>query len=343
MYSRKLTAPDRVGPWESMTTGRTQGRNRMFQGMEYVYTVYKEQSFSRAADRLFVSQPSLSAAVKRVENKIGYPVFDRSTKPLRLTECGRRYIQAVEAILATESDFANFVNDWGELRTGRLVLGGSSLFSSWVLPPLMGEFARRFPLVKLELVEESTGKLEQLLKSGAVDLVIDNCELDPEIFDRHRFRKEHLLLAVPAAFPVNEGLEGYRIPEPWIENGAFLGDQVAPVPLEAFREEPFLVLKPENDTCRRAMDLCRQKGFKPRVLFELDQQMTSYNITCSGMGISFISDTLASRVPSGSRVVYYKLGGEGSSRSIYFYWKRGRYFSKAMKEFLVTVQPPAED
>ncbi len=58
MYSRNLAAPGHAGFWEPMTTGRTQGRNRMFQGMEYVYTVYKEQSFSRGADWLFVSQPS---------------------------------------------------------------------------------------------------------------------------------------------------------------------------------------------------------------------------------------------------------------------------------------------
>lgn len=66
----------------------------MFQGMEYVYEVYKERSFSKAAANLFISQPSLSANVKRIEKKIGYPIFDRSTKPLGLTECGRHYIDA---------------------------------------------------------------------------------------------------------------------------------------------------------------------------------------------------------------------------------------------------------
>ena len=57
----------------------------MFQGMEYIYEVYKEKSFSRAAANLFISQPSLSANVKRVEKRIGYPIFYRSTKPLGLT------------------------------------------------------------------------------------------------------------------------------------------------------------------------------------------------------------------------------------------------------------------
>ena len=67
----------------------------MFQGMEYVYEVYKEKSFSKAARKMFISQPSLSANVKRVEQKLGYPIFDRSTKPLELTEFGKNYIRSI--------------------------------------------------------------------------------------------------------------------------------------------------------------------------------------------------------------------------------------------------------
>ena len=103
----------------------------MFQGMEYIYTVYQEKSFSKAARKLFISQPSLSATVKRVEEHIGYPIFDRSTKPLTLTEFGKRYISSVEQIICVEHEFSSFMNDWGGLKTGKLVLGGSSLFSSW--------------------------------------------------------------------------------------------------------------------------------------------------------------------------------------------------------------------
>ena len=89
---------------------------RMFQGREYVYAVYREKSFSRAAQKLFISQPSLSAAVKRTEERIGYPVFDRSTKPLKLTECGEKYIAAVEKMMAAEQEFFHYINDLGEDR-----------------------------------------------------------------------------------------------------------------------------------------------------------------------------------------------------------------------------------
>ena len=106
----------------------------MFQGMEYIYEVYKEKSFSKAAANLFISQPSLSANVKRIEKRIGYPIFDRSTKPLQLTECGEKYIQAVERIMDIQKNFSDFVQDWGELKTGSLSIGGSNFFLDTASP-----------------------------------------------------------------------------------------------------------------------------------------------------------------------------------------------------------------
>ena len=131
----------------------------MFQGSEYVYAVYREKSFSKAAKKLFISQPSLSANVRRVEQRIGAPIFDRKTKPLQLTHVGEEYIHCVERIDAIEKEFESFVNDLNDFQKGRLLLGGSNFFSSWVLPPLMEAYSRRFPHIELGLLEENTARL----------------------------------------------------------------------------------------------------------------------------------------------------------------------------------------
>ena len=306
----------------------------MFRRMEYVYAVYKEKSFSKAAEKLFISQPSLSANVKREEQCVGYPIFDRSTKPLGLTEPGKKYIETVEKILSMQEEFSEYIDDLGDLKTGKLVLGGSSLYSSWVLPPLMGQFAKKYPQVQLELIEETTVNLRKMLQNGEIDFLLDNCELEDEIFERHLYRKEYLVLAVPKHFTINDGLEEFQISVGAIRELSFLSELVPSVDLSLFAREPFILLKPENDTRIRAMELCKQCEFTPNVVFELDQQMTSYNITCSGMGISFISNTLISKVPESTDVVYYKLSGEMSCRNLYFYWKRNSYFSRVMQEFL---------
>lgn len=306
----------------------------MFRGMEYVYEVYKEKSFSKAAKNLFISQPSLSANIRRVEEKIGYPIFDRSTKPLGLTEPGEKYIRSIEQILAVENEYADFINDWGGLKTGSLTLGGSNLFSSWILPSLMGTFARKYPMVSLTLVEEATSRLEKMLMDGSVDVMIDYRLAEEDVFERRLFRREHLVLAVPGYLAAGKQLERYEISVEQIRTEEYLNEQIPAVPLAVFREDPFIMLKPDNDTRKFGVRICQSYGFLPHIVLELDQQMTAYNVASSGMGIAFIGDTLVQKVPENPRLVYYKLPLEVSGRGLYFYWKSGRYQSRAMEEFL---------
>ncbi len=104
----------------------------MFQGMDYVYEVYKERSFSKAAKNLFISQPSLSAAVKKAEQKIGFPIFDRSSSPIRLTELGKEYIRSIEIIMDVENGFRNYVQDTQDMQTGCVSIGGTNFYASYV-------------------------------------------------------------------------------------------------------------------------------------------------------------------------------------------------------------------
>ena len=90
----------------------------MFRNMEYVYAVYKEMSFSRAAEKLFISQPALSAMVKKVEKRIGSPIFDRSCSPIRLTNCGKEYISCIEQIMDVEYQFSQYLNQTEHLLIG---------------------------------------------------------------------------------------------------------------------------------------------------------------------------------------------------------------------------------
>ena len=162
-------------------------------------------------------------------------------------------------------------------------------------------------------------------------------KLDSAIFDSCVYQKEHLLLAVPGAFAVNGKLQEYAVPAREIRRGKLSESEIPPVPLEYFRDEPFALLKPDNDTRKRAMNLCRLHGFEPRMIFELDQQQTAYHVTCSGLGVSFVSDTLIIYGGANPGVVYYRLDGADSFRDLFFYWKKGRYFSRAMGEFLKTA------
>ena len=253
---------------------------------------------------------------------------------MQLTEVGKHYIEAVEKVMDIENNLENFLLDLGNLKTGTLNVGGSNFFSSWILPPLIADFSQKFPHVQISLVEESTAKLSQFLQAGKLDLVIDNCILDNQIFEHYIYQKEQLLLAVPKNYSINTRLQEYQIPIEEIRNGQFRSSHIPSVPLNKFENEPFIILRSDNDTGKRALTICQENHFSPSVVFRLDQQMTAYNIACLGMGITFIGDLLLSRVPTNSELVFYKLPGQSSKRTVFFYWKKGRYISRAMEEFL---------
>lgn len=311
-------------------------KQRVFDGMEYVYAVYREGSFQKAAEKLFVSQPSVSASVRRIEERIGSRLFDRSRKPLALTECGAEYIACAEKILAMERGFTEYVNDREGLRRGRLVLGGSSLFSSLLLPPVMAAFRERYPRITLELVEETTGRLEELLHQGTVDLVADYAIPNAERYEAQTVREDELILAVPAGAAVNARLAEHRIAPGDI--GTARQSAVPPLPMELLRNEEFVLLKPENDTRERAEALCRLGGFSPRAVMEFDQQMTAYHVCCSGAGLTFVSSVLVARIAPNPGICYYRLPEAESCRYIRLFWKRDRYKTRAMEAFIRLTQ-----
>lgn len=117
----------------------------MINEMKYVYAVYQEKSFSKAARKMFVSQPALSNMVKKAEAEIGRPIFDRSTIPLTVTKEGMYYIRSVEQIFQIQRNTENYFKDLQNLKGGTLSIGGSSFFCSFVLASLIGEFKRLHP------------------------------------------------------------------------------------------------------------------------------------------------------------------------------------------------------
>lgn len=306
----------------------------MFEGKKYVYEVYKTRSFSKAAANLYISQPSLSATIKKIEARLGTPIFDRSTSPIMLTECGEKYIHYVEHLMDMENEFENYLNDFEALRTGHLSVGGSNLFASYVLPPLLSGFMGKYPSIEVKMTESTTGDLEKQLFSGSLDLVIDNYPFSDTIYDRHFFCKEQLLLAVPAELAREKGPDTCCLDAASIKNGSYEECCVCPDILQHFAHDPFLLLRAGNDTRERSDLLLKSAGLAPHVPLKLDQQVTAYHLACYGMGIAFVTDTLIRHVPDDSRIVFYKLPPDISQRNIYFYHKRSRYVTRAMEEFL---------
>ena len=306
----------------------------MFTWKKYIYEVYREKSFSKAAQNLYISQPSLSARVKKVEKEIGFPLFDRSTSPLQLTEVGEVYIKAAEEIFQIEQRVENYINNLTTLKTGSLSLGASTLFAGYVLPPIVTDFKKKFPDVDIQITEGNTTLLESLLSNNSVDFVIDNYHYDSTLYSRELYCMENIFLAVPRHFRENEKLESYQLSHESIQSKDYLKGTCPAVPLEHFSKLPFITLAPGNDTRIRADRMCREAGFHPHIILKLDLQATAYMAASTQLGATFISDMLVRQLPAFEHFVYYKLAGDSAHRQVYFYYKNHKYKTRAMEEFL---------
>ena len=306
----------------------------MFVWKKYVYEVYKERSFTKAAQNLYISQPSLSARIKKIEEIIGEPLFDRSTTPLQLTEVGKVYIEAAEEITQIEQRVENYINDLAGLKTGNLAVGASTLFAAYVVPSLITQFNQKFPDVHIQLIEGNTAELEEMLGSNALDFVIDNYHYDSILYNKELYCEENILLAVPKHFAVNEELGMYQLSYKNIKNKNYLNQKYPAVPLGRFADLPFIMLTQGNDTRTRGDRLCRNVGFKPNIVLEFNQQSTAYMASSTQLGATFISDILVSQLPTFENLVYYKLDGEEAKRKVFFYYKTHKYKTRVMEDFV---------
>ena len=306
----------------------------MFVWKKYVYEGYKERSFTKAAQNLYISQPSLSARIKKIEEIIGEPLFDRSTTPLQLTEVGKVYIEAAEEITQIEQRVENYINDLAGLKTGNLAVGASTLFAAYVVPSLITQFNQKFPDVHIQLIEGNTAELEEMLGSNALDFVIDNYHYDSILYNKELYCEENILLAVPKHFAVNEELGMYQLSYKNIKNKNYLNQKYPAVPLGRFADLPFIMLTQGNDTRTRGDRLCRNVGFKPNIVLEFNQQSTAYMASSTQLGATFISDILVSQLPTFENLVYYKLDGEEAKRKVFFYYKTHKYKTRVMEEFV---------
>lgn len=309
----------------------------MFRSMDYIYEVYKERSFTSAAKNLYISQPALSAAVKKVESKVGAELFDRNSTPIALTDAGRAYIEATERIYAIQKDFVRELSDLEDSRVGKLTVSAATLISSLLLPRIIMFFSGRYPGVRIEMTEGPSSELHDKLLGGEIELLLDYM-FNSEEYTTYPLLEEHILLAVPASCAVNETLTHARLTASDVRCGRHLEEDCPTVDLSAFTGEPFLLLKKGNDMHDRSLQIFADAKFSPAHIFHLDQLMTCYHAAKAGMGVTFVTDTLPRTNSMSADLVFYKLATEHNSRTLFLAHKHGSYLSHAAQAFIRCAQ-----
>ena len=140
--------------------------------MKYLIAIAEEKSISKAAERLFMAQSSLSQFLGSLEAEVGSKLFIRTSTGVRPTEAGRLMIDFSYKELSEYHSVRNQIQDIGELRKGRVLMGISTFRGSFLLPPVLNAFHMEYPEIHVEIVEKNSMALEQLLQNGELDLAL---------------------------------------------------------------------------------------------------------------------------------------------------------------------------
>ena len=172
--------------------------------LSYIKTITEEKSISKAAKKLFISQPSLSQYVKRIESDLGTELFKRTPAGLIPTYAGERYYQTAVRILALYEDLEREISDINDLKTGKIHLGITSHLGTSVLTRVLPRFHRQFPGVECMVTEDTSDGLEERLARRDLDFAIMHAPpeesgsgLSYELLSRDPFR-----VVAPQGHPV---------------------------------------------------------------------------------------------------------------------------------------------
>lgn len=304
----------------------------MEQDMFYVYQVYKDGSFSKAAETLYMTQPALSLAIKRVENALGAELFERGRHPLSLTHAGELYLETIRNIQNLENDLARQISELRQLNAGSLHIGGTHFLNCYVLAPILSAFSHLYPGIDLQITECASNQLVQLLRQHDLDMIL-NC--DPTLvqqFQNHVAFSDHILLSVPRNFPIPRECQTAAFTAEDILAQKHLSPSAPAVSLNCFRDLDFILLMPGNNLYQRAMLMFNSAGFAPNIRMSLSQLVTAYHFSAQGIGCTFVSDFLVRH--SDENLFFFNLGMPEAQRVFHVLLPNRSYTPASVRAFI---------
>ena len=249
-------------------------------GLQYFLVTAEEMNFSRAAERLLISQQSLSGAIQRLEKQYGVLLFER--KPvMKLTPAGEAMCSYAELILRTEQQMISRFADLSHENNGKLSFGCSRTRAELFFPSVWEKYHPQFPNIDLSMVSGIVAQFEYLLQSGKIDMFVG---VDPQ----ESFNTVQIPLSEERQFCVMTlPFLQKQMPDRWHE---FLRQaRKTGVDLKDIRDFPFILLPPLN-RFREALDnYFASVSIVPRVIFETSQHRLIYSCSSRSYGVGLIS------------------------------------------------------
>ena len=277
--------------------------------------VANHKSFTKASAHSYLTQPSLSKAIKKIEEELHIQLFDRSTRQLKLTDAGKIVYQQGQKALASLSELDILLDDLKNIVAGEIKIGIPPLIGRLFFPDMARRLYEKHPNLSLELVELGAKSVGKLVEDGRIDLGIIVMPANQSKFNIYPFFDDEFVLFLHHDHPLAER-EFIR--------------------LEDLKDEKFILFSESFTLHDFVIQACEQSGFTPNVSYRSSQWDLIVELVSSKLGITLLPKIIFDKqtnpnvkiIPIENAALRWRLG---------IITKKGAYHSFAMKEMLKII------
>ena len=284
--------------------------------LQYVITIAEEKSITKAAQKLYISQPSLSLSIQALEKETGIPLFERNRGEMKLTYAGSLFYEWAISTLHSHTQL-----EWklGDIVSGSrtlIRLGLSPHRSERLLAPVLERFYSMYENCDIQIIEQPTYILRQMLEEDKLDLILDISSPDTINYESELLVKESFVLAIPDSLcpfsdpPAHLSSSAALVSDSQAEsvsetsNRNFFrnivkskkeeGISATPqIHLPALSAVPFILLSEDHDLGKISRKICETAAFHPNIRCICTSSNTAFSLARRGMGIAFLPEIYA--------------------------------------------------
>ncbi|MCR5370530.1 MAG: LysR family transcriptional regulator [Clostridium sp.] len=282
---------------------------------EYIVAIASEKNVTRAAEKLFVTQSSLSQTLAHVEKELGIKIFNRTGSELIPTYEGNLFLRSCRQILEIQDNLRVQYKDLEENHSGLLKIGIAPQRSWLFIPHIIPDYTRLYPAVQIELTDGYEKELVELLLDGKVDLIITiTSRLHPELSYIPLFTEDFLVFLAKDN-PVCEKAVDHRLD------------------LQLLKDTPFILTKSGYNLRNNVDRILTDAGVCPHILMESGSMDVCMQMAAFGLGVAILPDSLYYFHEFKNRVQVFPTGRQ-YQRQISFVYRKNTYLPYIMREFI---------
>ena len=297
-----------------------------FKDLTYVLAIAKYQNITKAAESLYITQPTLTKFLQNLEKQLGQKLFKKLGNRFVLTYAGERYTTYAKEILTIKKELDQEMGDLNHNHTGVLKIAFPVMRGTYMLPCTLPVFHKLYPNVKLDILEAHSHLLEGMILNGDTDLAFFNLPVKSINIDYEIISHEEVLLVLSASHPLaNAGIarEGYKYP--WMD-------------LSLMEEEHFILQIPGQRTRQTVDRLLKANNFTPNVCLETSNIHASVELASKGYGACFVTETHLKHVHLDSPVVRFSVGSPCTTVDFAAAYRKGSYIPYHAQEYIKIVK-----